>query len=72
MPRLHRLTGPVPTMVPHGVRNSGDETARCVGFFSAAVVESTFDQPLMPFGQHVVGTPAPEAVGSAGEISAPA
>ena len=47
----------IPAMVPHGIRNVGDETARCVGFFSAAIVASTFDQPMMPFGQQVVGTP---------------
>jgi quercetin dioxygenase-like cupin family protein len=47
----------IPAMAPHGVRNVGDETARCVGFFSAAEVVSTFDQPMMPFGQQVVGTP---------------
>jgi quercetin dioxygenase-like cupin family protein len=47
----------VPAMVPHGIRNIGDETARCVGFFAAAEVVSTFDQPMMPFGEQVVGTP---------------
>lgn len=47
----------IPAMAPHGVRNIGDETARCVGFFAAAAVESTFDQPMMPFGRHAVGTP---------------
>ena len=47
----------IPAMAPHGVRNVGDETARCVGFFAAAEVVSTFDQPMMPFGQRVVGTP---------------
>ena len=47
----------IPAMVPHGVRNVGEETARCVGFFSAATVASTFDQPLLPFGQQAVGTP---------------
>lgn len=47
----------IPVMAPHGVRNVGNETARCVGFFSAAEVVSTFDQPMMPFGQQVVGTP---------------
>jgi quercetin dioxygenase-like cupin family protein len=47
----------IPAMVPHGVRNIGEETARCVGFFSAATVESTFDQPMMPFGTQVAGTP---------------
>ena len=52
----------IPTMVPHGFRNIGNETARCAGFFAAVTVESTFDQPIMPFGQRVVRTPA---VGSA-------
>jgi quercetin dioxygenase-like cupin family protein len=47
----------IPAMVPHGMRNIGNETARCVGFFAAAEVVSTFDQPMMPLGQQVVGTP---------------
>jgi len=51
----------IPAMAPHGVRNTGNETARCVGFFSAATVVSTFDRPLMPFGQQAVGTPPVEA-----------
>jgi quercetin dioxygenase-like cupin family protein len=50
-------TALIPAMAPHGVRNIGSETARCVGFFSAAEVVSTFDQPMMPFGQQMVGTP---------------
>jgi hypothetical protein len=47
----------VAAMVPHGLRNVGDETVRVVGFFSSNVVASTFDQPMMPLGQRVVGTP---------------
>jgi quercetin dioxygenase-like cupin family protein len=47
----------IPAMMPHRVRNAGEETARCVGFFASAMVESTFDQPMMPFGQRTVGTP---------------
>ncbi len=47
----------VPAMVPHGLRNMGDETVKVVGFFSSNVVVSTFDRPMMPFGQRVVGTP---------------
>ncbi len=47
----------VPVMVPHGLRNAGDETLRVAGFFSSNVVVTTFDQPMMPFGQQVVGTP---------------
>jgi quercetin dioxygenase-like cupin family protein len=47
----------LPAMVPHGFRNVGNETVRVVGFFSRNVVASTFDWPLMPFGQLVAGTP---------------
>jgi len=47
----------VPAMVPHGLRNVGDETVRVAGFFSSNVIVSTFDQPMMPFNQRVVGTP---------------
>jgi quercetin dioxygenase-like cupin family protein len=47
----------VPAMVPHGMRNVGEQTLRVAGFFSSNVVVSTFDQPMMPFGQRVVGTP---------------
>ena len=47
----------VPAMVPHGLRNVGEESVRVAGFFSSNVIVSTFDQPLMPFGQRVVGTP---------------
>lgn len=50
----------IPAMVPHGIRNIGAETARCVGFFAAATVESTFDQPVMPFGVQEIGTPPVE------------
>jgi hypothetical protein len=50
----------VPALVPHDVRNVGEETARVVGFFSSAIVVSVFDDPLMPAGKRVVGTPLPE------------
>ena len=50
----------VPAMVPHALRNGGTETVRVVGFFSRAMVESTFEQPLMPSGQRVFSTPSPE------------
>ncbi len=52
----------IPAMVPHGIRNVGNETARCVGFFAGTEVVSTFEQPMMPLGQRVVGTP-PVAAG---------
>ena len=47
----------VPAMEPHGLRNVGEEKVRVAGFFSSNVVVSTFDRPMMPFGQRVVGTP---------------
>jgi quercetin dioxygenase-like cupin family protein len=52
--------GLVPALVPHEVRNIGDETVRVVGFFSSGIVVSVFDDPLMPAGRRVVGTPQPE------------
>ena len=52
----------IPQMVPHGVRNIGEETARCVGFFAASTVVSTFDQPMMPFGRQAIGTPPIEVI----------
>ena len=47
----------VPAMVPHALRNVGDETVRVVGFFSSNVIMSTFDRPMLPISQRVVGTP---------------
>jgi quercetin dioxygenase-like cupin family protein len=52
--------GLVPALVPHDVRNVGDETVRVVGFFSSGIVVSVFDDPLLPAGTRVVGTPQPE------------
>jgi quercetin dioxygenase-like cupin family protein len=47
----------VPAMVPHGMRNVGEERVRVAGFFSSNVLVSTFDKPMMPFNQRVLGTP---------------
>jgi quercetin dioxygenase-like cupin family protein len=47
----------VPAMVPHGMRNVGEERVRVAGFFSSNVIVSTFDKPMMPFNQRVLGTP---------------
>ncbi len=47
----------VPAMVPHALRNAGEDTVRVAGFFSSNVVVSTFDRPMMSLGQRVVGTP---------------
>jgi quercetin dioxygenase-like cupin family protein len=46
----------VPAMVPHGVRNTGTERARAIGFFASAHVVSTFEQPLLPSGLQVFDT----------------
>lgn len=52
--------GLVPALVPHDVRNIGDETVRVVGFFSSGIVVSVFDDALLPAGRRVVGTPLPD------------
>jgi quercetin dioxygenase-like cupin family protein len=46
----------IPAMAPHGIRNVGSERARCIGFFGAPNVVSTFEQRMMPFGIHVFDT----------------
>jgi quercetin dioxygenase-like cupin family protein len=46
----------VPAMVPHGFRNTGDETARFLGFFSDSTTVSEFDAPVEPFGTTVLRT----------------
>ncbi|MEA2449040.1 MAG: hypothetical protein QOG63_972 [Thermoleophilaceae bacterium] len=40
----------IPAMVPHGLRNVGDEPVKVVGFFSEAEIVSTFDEPVQPVG----------------------
>ena len=50
----------VPALVPHDVRNVGDETVRVVGFFTSNVVVSVFEDAMMPAGVHVVGSPHPQ------------
>ncbi len=49
----------VPSMVPHGIANTGDETLKVVGFFTASEIVSTFDEPLQPMGVAVVTQGAP-------------
>jgi quercetin dioxygenase-like cupin family protein len=55
--------GLVPALVPHDVRNIGEETVRVVGFFSSGIVASVFDDPMMPARKRVVGTPLPDESG---------
>lgn len=60
----------VPAMIPHAVRNIGNETVRMLGIFSSNTVMSTFDQPLLPIGmppmsplgERTVLTPLPVAL----------
>ena len=51
----------IPAMVPHGVRNTGDETLKVVGFFSGAKIVSNFEEPLQPLGvaEIEMGAPVP-------------
>ena len=52
----------VPALVPHDVRNVGDDTVRVAGFFSSSTVVSVFDEPFTPIGRRVVGTPVPDDI----------
>ncbi|HEY8638890.1 MAG TPA: cupin domain-containing protein [Solirubrobacterales bacterium] len=49
----------IPAMAPHGVANVGDDTVKVVGFFSAAEVTSTFEEPMQPVGASVFEQAAP-------------
>ena len=51
----------IPAMVPHGVRNVGDERLKVVGFFSESKIVSNFEEPLQPLGaaQVEMGAPVP-------------
>jgi quercetin dioxygenase-like cupin family protein len=47
----------VPALVPHSVKNTGEETLRVVGFFSSSTVLSIFDEPMDPFATRYFTTP---------------
>src|SRR6266568_7831172 len=47
----------VPALVPHSVKNTGEETLRVVGFFSSSTVLSIFDEPMEPFATRYFSTP---------------
>ena len=51
----------IPAMVPHAVRNTGDETLKVVGFFSGSKIVSNFEEPLQPLGtaELEMGAPVP-------------
>ena len=54
----------VPAMVPHGLRNMGNEVLRVFGTFSSSTVVSTFEEPFEPGGPRVfvIGAPVPVAL----------
>jgi mannose-6-phosphate isomerase-like protein (cupin superfamily) len=49
----------IPAMVPHGVRNVGDERLKVVGFFSESKIISTFAEPVQPVGAAALEQGAP-------------
>jgi quercetin dioxygenase-like cupin family protein len=51
----------IPSMAPHGIANTGDETLKVVGFFCNSHIVSTFDEPLQPMGQNSLTQGAPVA-----------
>lgn len=46
----------IPPMAPHGFRNTGDVTARFLGFFSDRTTVSEFEAELQPLGERFVKT----------------
>jgi hypothetical protein len=46
----------LPTNVRHHLVNTGTETLRAVGFFSAAMFTPILDNVMQPFNSHVLGT----------------
>jgi quercetin dioxygenase-like cupin family protein len=51
----------IPAMVPHALVNVGDDTVKVVGYFSAAEITSTFEEPMQPFGASVLEQAVPAA-----------
>jgi quercetin dioxygenase-like cupin family protein len=49
----------VPALVPHGIRNTGEERLKVVGFFSGAKIVSEFERPLQPVNATVLEMGAP-------------
>ena len=54
--------GLVPPMVPHGLRNIGDDVLRVFGTFSASTVVSTFQQPFAENAPQVIVIGSPVAL----------
>jgi mannose-6-phosphate isomerase-like protein (cupin superfamily) len=51
----------IPAMVPHGIRNTGAETLKVVGFFTESEIVSTFAEPVQPIGLRSMTQGAPVA-----------
>lgn len=62
----------VPPMVPHGLRNIGDDVLRIFGTFSSSTVVSTFERPFEPDGPQVFVIGAPIAVAAHLDEAVPA
>ncbi len=45
----------IPALVPHGFRNTGNETVRALGIFAGSDVVSKFGQVVQPIGVRVFG-----------------
>jgi quercetin dioxygenase-like cupin family protein len=59
----------VPALVPHTVKNAGEETLRVVGFFSSSTVLSVFAEPMEPFATRYFTTPMIEEEAAVGASS---
>jgi mannose-6-phosphate isomerase-like protein (cupin superfamily) len=60
--RMHLTAGGlalVPAVLPHDIRNVGQDRLRVVGFFSSSAVISHFDETLAPFGTTMLTLGAP-------------
>lgn len=49
----------IPAMVPHGLKNTGSQALKVVGFFSESEIISTFDEPMQPIGASTLNQGAP-------------
>ncbi|MFD1038775.1 cupin domain-containing protein [Virgibacillus byunsanensis] len=45
----------IPEMASHSIKNTGNETVKCIGFYSKPVVTSTFKEVMQPLGVKSVG-----------------
>lgn len=63
----------VPAMVPHDIRNVGDDTLRVVGFFAGAALVHRFFEPFLPGTAEVIFVHGPngEEVLAVTPLSAP-